>query len=73
MGVTVGVADDALPTPYSWNLAMFDCRLGGKLAVEGTGDGVYDRRSATDLAARRFCAVPKPLGESGIPRKPEDC
>lgn len=47
--------------------------MGGKLAVDGTGDGVYDRKSATDLAARRFCAVPKPLGESGIPRKPEDC
>ena len=52
---------------------MFELSVTGKLAEDGTGDGVYERRSAKDLAARRLLCAPKPLGESGMPRKPEDC
>lgn len=55
VGVSVGVTEAPLPGPYSWKREIFDCKLGGKLAVDGTGDGVKVRRSATDLAARRFC------------------
>lgn len=73
VGVRVGVVDAALLGPYSWNLPILDDNATGKLADDGTGEGVYDRKSANDFAARRFCWAPKPPGESGIPRKPEDC
>ena len=46
VGVSVGVIDAALPGPYSWNLAALDCNAVGKLAVDGTGEGVHDRISA---------------------------
>lgn len=57
--ISVGVLDCALSLPKSWRLAMLLRRAAGKLAVEGTGDGVYERRSATDRAARRLLPGPR--------------
>lgn len=74
-GVNVGVDEVALPGPYSWYLAKVDCKVVvGKLAVDGTGDGVHDRKSANDLTPRKCCAVvTNPPGESGTPKSPDDC
>lgn len=33
----------------------------GKLAVERVGEGVYERRSVNDLAARRLWEAAKPV------------
>jgi hypothetical protein len=43
----------------------------GWLAVDGAGDGVYDRRSAYDFAPRRFGTAFKPPGESRNPGRPD--
>jgi len=65
----------ALWAPYSccWYRETLLPSAAGKLADEGTGDGVYDRRSANDLAARRFwrfcAALSRPDGEDGMSRR----
>lgn len=65
----LGLEAAELLCAYSANRVKLLFKDAGKLAVEGTGDGVYDRRSAYDLAARRFV---RPPGESANPNKPED-
>jgi len=46
VGVKLGFVDAALFIPKSPKRLKLVLRVAGKLAVEGTGDGVYERRSA---------------------------
>ena len=75
VGVKFGVLPEADAWAYSAYLETFWARLAGKLADDGTGEGVYDRRSANDFAALKFCAGVNPLnpGEPGISKSPEAC
>lgn len=41
--------------------AMIVVKPAGKLAVERAGEGVYERRSVNDLAARRLWEAAKPV------------
>ena len=72
VGVRLGVPDAAEPWLYSAAYReMFCVKPTGKLAVEGTGDGVYERRSANDLAARKLLCGESPLrpGDPGMSRR----
>lgn len=71
MGVPLGFV--LLPLKPRPSSEMPPGRPTGWLAVEGAGDGVYERRSAYDLAPRRLGTAFKPPGESGKPRRPEAC
>jgi hypothetical protein len=81
VGVRLGVPDAAeWPGGWPWVYVsvyrvMFWDRAVGKLAVECDGEGVYERRSANDLAVLRFCAALRPdnPGEPGMSRRPEVC
>ena len=46
VGVRLGFVEAALFMPKSPKRLKFVFSVAGKLAVDGTGDGVYDRRSA---------------------------
>jgi hypothetical protein len=69
VGVPFGF--DELPLKPSPSRETPPGRPIGWLAVEGAGDGVYDRRSAYDLAPRRLGTAFRPPGESGNPKRPE--
>lgn len=71
VGVKVGVLE---PTVLSCccSLAPLVCSPAGKLAVDAAGEGVKVRRSANDLAARRFAEFPAEFDESKTPSRPTD-
>ena len=71
VGVPLGFVEE--PVKDKPSIAVVPRRPMGWLAVEGAGDGVYDRRSAYDFAARRLGAADSPPGESGKPSRPEAC
>lgn len=71
VGVRLGVAELTLFPPYSIAyLERFAPRAAGKLAEDGTGEGVNERKSANDLAGRKFCLLRsgRPDGEVGTSR-----
>jgi hypothetical protein len=72
VGVTVGVLEPALSFS-AWRRAPLVCKAAGKLAAEGTGEGLQDRKSAKDLALRKLLsALPKEFESMTSNRPTED-